>query len=408
MTLEFSKIDKDLLVYKNSCVYLFGAAKLGKSCKELLERQGAHICGFIDNGLQKQGTEYCGVRVISFPDFMERSCREENTLVQITSRFERDIIEQMEQAGYVNYISYTEFAVRLKQLNLYLATRENMALKKQLYKCDLQSNSRTPILSWIKNNYFGNKILSKYNTFDIMLSAFTVGNHAILETNDGKNLIALNHSYRWMDTEIWNMLKEENIRVVIGVGDPIAQNISLMYQVCENEFWDLDEYWTGGGCVQAIFNQYIIGQNNKVCWYNVYKDEAGSNFLIQDFFEQQVEPFLGIDIYQYPFDKEKGYSVLKHDNMEVFIYQVERIESMYNELQAFLEAEDLDKSLNVDMLEDNWLENMWYGKSYRQAKESLILSKEYFEECYSSKYIRHFYHNEDIEGFRKRWERNVH
>lgn len=78
------------------------------------------------------------------------------------------------------------------------------------------------------------------DTLNIMLSAFTVGNHAILETDDGKSLIALDHSYRWIDEEFWSALKEEPVRVVIGVGDPIAQNISLMYQIYEYDFWDLD------------------------------------------------------------------------------------------------------------------------------------------------------------------------
>lgn len=405
--LEFSKIDKDFFVYKNSSVYLFGAGKLGKHYKEILEKNGIHICGFVDNGVEKQGTKFCGVIVMSFSDFIERSHQEKDTLIQITSSYERDIIVQLEENGYENYISCSELSTRLRQLNMYLETQGNMELKELIYKCDLQINLRTPILNLVKNIYFAQKVLSGRNTVDIMLSAFTVGNHAILETNDGKNLIALSHSYKWMDTEIWNILKKEKIRVVIGVGDPIAQNISLMYQICENDFWDLDEFWTGGGCVQEIFDQYIIGQNNKICWYNVYKDAACSNFLVQDFFEQQVEPFLGIDIYQFPFDKEKGYSILKQGNMEIFVYQVEKIALIYNEMQTFLEAEVPGTPLNVNMLEDKWLESMWYGKGYRKAKESLVLSREYVEKCYSSKYIKHFYSSKDIGSFKGRWERNI-
>ena len=45
--LGFSKIDKDFLIYKNSKVYLFGAGRLGKRCKNILEKQGICISGFI-------------------------------------------------------------------------------------------------------------------------------------------------------------------------------------------------------------------------------------------------------------------------------------------------------------------------------------------------------------------------
>ncbi len=405
--LEFSRIDKDFMVYKNNRVYLFGAAKLGKQCKNILEKKGVQVCGFIDNDKKKQGMQFQDLPVISFEDFLIISRQERHTVVQIASRYECEMIAQMEESGYDSYISYAEFAVRTKQLSMYLATRENKKLRQMIYKCDVQANLRAPILAMIKNYYFGRKRLVERETFDIMLSAFTVGNHAILETDDGKGLIALNHSYKWMDEESWNVLKEGKVRVVIGVGDPIAQNISLMYQICENDFWDMEEFWMRGGGVQRIFDEYIIGSNQTECWYNFYKKEAGSNFLIQDFFEQQVEPFLGVDLYHFAFDKEKGYSIIYYGNLEIFIYQVEKISSVYGELADFLEAESKEVPFNKDMLEDSWLERQWYGRGYRRAKKELVISRAYFEECYSSKYIRHFYDDADIEVFKNKWKHNI-
>lgn len=245
--LEFSKIDKDFMVYKNNQVYLFGAAKLGKQCKNVLEKKNVRVCGFIDNDEKKQGMQFQNLPVISFRDFLLISHWERHTVIQISSRYECEIIEQIEESGYDSYISYTEFMVRTKQLSMYLATRENQKLRQMIYKCDVQAYLRAPILGLIKNYYFGRKWLTERDTFDIMLSAFTVGNHAILETDDGKGVIALNHSYKWMDEEVWDVLKEGKVRVVIGVGDPIAQNISLMYQICENDFWDMEEFWMKGG-----------------------------------------------------------------------------------------------------------------------------------------------------------------
>lgn len=405
--LEFSKIDKDFMVYKNNQVYLFGAAKLGKQCKNVLEKKNVRVCGFIDNDEKKQGMQFQNLPVISFRDFLLISHWERHTVIQISSRYECEIIEQIEESGYDSYISYTEFMVRTKQLSMYLATRENQKLRQMIYKCDVQAYLRAPILGLIKNYYFGRKWLTERDTFDIMLSAFTVGNHAILETDDGKGVIALNHSYKWMDEEVWDVLKEGKVRVVIGVGDPIAQNISLMYQICENDFWDMEEFWMKGGGVQQIFDEYIIGSNQTECWYNFCKEEAGSNFLIQDFFEQQVEPFLGVDLYNFAFDKEKGYSIINYGNLEIFIYQVEKISSIYGSLAEFLEAENREVCFNKNMLEDCWLESQWYGRGYREAQKELVISREYFEKCYSSKYIRHFYHDADIEVFKNKWKYNI-
>lgn len=252
--LGFSKIDKDFLIYKNSKVYLFGAGRLGKRCKNILEKQGICISGFIDNGKEKQGTEFCNIRVLSFEDFMKIAKQYKNTVIQISSQYEREMIEQIEEGGYENYISWSEFCVRTRQWSMYMETKENIELKKLIYKCDIYGNLRAPVLALIKNNYFGRKVLLGRGSFDIMLSAFTVGNHAIGETYDGKGMVALNHSYKWMDEKIWEVLKNGEVRVVIGVGDPIAQNISLMYQICENDFWDMDEFWEGG----VMLKRYLM------------------------------------------------------------------------------------------------------------------------------------------------------
>ncbi len=82
---------------------------------------------------------------------------------------------------------------------------------------------------------------------------------------------------------------------------------------------------------------------------------AESNFLVQDFFEQQVKPFLKIDVYDFTFDKGNGYSIIEHDNMKIFIYRVEKIPLIYRKLAAFLDAENPEVPFNKKMLEDYWL-----------------------------------------------------
>ncbi|MEZ3422461.1 MAG: hypothetical protein K1W39_01955, partial [Lachnospiraceae bacterium] len=108
--------------------------------------------------------------------------------------------------------------------------------------------------------------------------------------------------------------------MIIGIREPIKQNISVMFQITDSELWDLDEFWDGGGNVQEIFDNYIIGKSSKKCWYNILKEKIHYNYLVQDFFKQQLEAFFGIDIYKMAFDKQSGYSIYKFDNIEIFIY----------------------------------------------------------------------------------------
>lgn len=400
--LEFFKIDKDLSIYKKNEVYLFGASKVGKRVKRILEKNEIIVKGFIDNNENKHGTKFCGIDVISFASFLELSQGKKNILVQISSTFEDEIAEQLENNGILNYITYSEFITRIRQLGRYFIANGNQGLTDWFYKCDWCSIVSLN-MNLVRDFYFEKKDLLKLNSFDIMLSPPKVGNDTIYRSfgKYGKQIINLHHSYKFLDEDIHDILKGEKTKLIIGVREPIKQNLSIMFEICGNEFWDLDEFWEGGGDVQKIFDNYIIGKNNKRCWYNIFKEKMHYNYLVQDFFEQQLKPFLGIDIYEAAFDKENGYSVYQFGNVEVFIYQVEKLTKIFDKLALFLEVE------NVQMTLSNDAEAKWYNSRYEDTQRNIILSKEYFESCLNGKYIKHFYSDKDIDKFKEKWRNNV-
>lgn len=286
----------------------------------------------------------------------------------------------------------------------YLVSKENQRLKEWFYKCDWYSNVSLKMRE-LRDGYFEGKALLGRNSCDIILSPPKTGNTTIMNSfkTDWENLFRLQHSYKYLDRELYNcVLKEERMRIVIGVREPIKQNISLMFQICENEFWDLEEFWDRGGDVQKIFDNYIIQDVlHKKCAYNFLKEKMHYNYLVQDFFDQQIMPFLGIDIYAKSFDKQRGYSVYQFDNVEIFIYQLEKLNVVFSELAKFLGRE------NACMMLGNDAEMKWYNRYYKKAQKDISLSEDYVEACYSGKFIKHFYSEEDIIKFRSLWKHNV-
>lgn len=400
--LEFSNIDKDFSVYKNNDVYLFGASKAGIKIKEILEKNGVHIKGFIDNNKEKSGRKFYNTYVFSFSDYLKINQNIHGILIQISSTFEKEIIIQLENSKIYNYITYTEFMVRTKQLGKYLVSKENQELKEWFYKCDWYDRTLTNMKE-LNDFYFEKKGLVKENILNLNCAAPKTGNSTIVSSFSyhWRNPVSLQHSLKFLDKKFYNILKNEKIRMVIGIREPIKQNISIMFQIIDSEFWDLDEFWDGGGNVQKIFDNYIIGKSSKKCWYNILKEKIHYNYLVQDFFEQQLKEFLGIDIYKTEFDKQNGYSIYKFDNIEIFIYQLEKLSKIFGKLAEFLNVGD------IRMVLDNAAEKKWYNKQYKKAQENIILSKEYFESCYTGKYINHFYSDEDIIKFRDIWKNNV-
>ena len=66
------------------------------------------------------------------------------------------------------------------------------------------------------------------------------------------------------------------------------------------------------------------------------REKLNTNFLIQDFFDQQLKYYFNIDIYRYPFDKEKGYCVYEFDDIRIMIYQLEKLDNLEYEISKFL------------------------------------------------------------------------
>ena len=58
---------------------------------------------------------------------------------------------------------------------------------------------------------------------------------------------------------------------------------------------------------------------------------------------------------------------------------------------------------SLPLVEVNKGEQADYGPTYKEFVRSIRLPVGYIEEMYQSKYAKHFYSDEEIDRFRKRW-----
>ncbi len=254
--LEFYNIDKDFKVYSGKKVYLFGASRAGRKVKEILENRGVAVSGFIDNDVRKHGREFCGVEVISFDDFVEMHHANKDTLIQISSTHEDEIVKQLKEAKIKGYITYSEFYSRTWRLGRYLSIAENDELRDFFYERDWQKHFFNS-MDRVKLGYFEMKHLLDLKSFNIMVSPPKVGNTSINNSLNafGKRVAVIEHSFEFLSKELPRFLKDVKTKLIVGVRDPISQNLSLEFQVCVNslELWDVDEFWAGG----AVFKKFL-------------------------------------------------------------------------------------------------------------------------------------------------------
>ncbi|MCM1204367.1 MAG: putative capsular polysaccharide synthesis family protein [Bacteroidales bacterium] len=399
---EFFKIDKDLTIYRKNDVIIFGASGAGLKVKHLLEQYGIEVAAFTDNNVNKVGENIEGVKVISVEECVEH-VQNKPTIIQIGSTYEKEIVKQLKNQGINEFVWYSEFLIRIQELSKFIFFLREPEINK-LFD-EIQWGRRCFSLAGESATMF----IQEYqytNTVRLMLSAAKTGNCTIQNSvrNKEKSILPIVHFCSEISTFIQKFSGGYSVKLIIGVRDPIKQNISMMYQALAMgdpgwcAYYDLDAYWEGGGDVKKIFNEYVI-KSDKDCYFTKYKDIKKGDGLVQHFFEQEIEPFLGIDIYQYPFDKENGYSIYHiSDKLDIMIYQLEKLNSLEAEVGDFLEIEDFE------LVKDNDSADKWYKESYQNVIKNMPIDKQYYEECYSGKYINHFYSAEDIDKFKAQWK----
>lgn len=131
----------------------------------------------------------------------------------------------------------------------------------------------------------------------------------------------------------------------------------------------------------------------------IEKNDHGAPFR---WFDEQLKPVLGIDIYKYPFPKEQGYLRIMEGNFELLILKTE-VDDLVKEMviSEFLGVRDFK------LIRSNVAQEKSYAAMYADFNEKLELPEDYVEIMCNSEYSRHFYTDAEIEATRLKWRNRV-
>jgi hypothetical protein len=163
------------------------------------------------------------------------------------------------------------------------------------------------------------------------------------------------------------------------VRDPIGRTISDIFE--NPHAYDLNIVDANGNFDMGVVNEKIL---NLFSQYNPEADQVCT------WFDREMKPTFGIDIYDYPFDHKEGYFYLKKDNFELLVIRLENLSS------AFPSA--IDRLLKTDspipLLNTNVGATKKYAHDYKRIKENIMLPEDITDIVYASKYAQHFYDEE--------------
>lgn len=401
--LEIRDLDmlKDIDILYSNEIILYGAGDYGNRALGLLNKLEISVLGLCDSNKEIWGKKIAGYKVLSIQE-LEQISTIKKDLIVIMTMADPDNVEQvlgtLESYRMTQMACYTYFALQYavelhaNDKRIPKAIREEFRVAKKLWRGLILTRIELDGLSMLCDVVFHKKSV-------LILQPGKVGSNSVKYSLINRQINCL-HAHMISDTFLGcdRLLRErvegvklldkseETIKIISMIREPIGRDISFYFELFYGEY-------TLHDCVKADtykgVNDYL-DKNSKV----------GEFGWIFEWFYREIKGSFGIDVYQYDFDKVKGYQIIKKDNIELLLIKAEKLDDCQEIIGQFVGDEGF-KLVN---------ENVGFKKLYRFAYEKVkktIRIPEYILDFYykENKCMDHFYTSEEKKKFAQRWRK---
>lgn len=401
-------------------IFIYGAGMYGKKVSTVLSQMEIEIEGFCET---KPVDEYTmGKKIISVKTLIENFDTRKVLVIIASERYYKEMIKALQTTENLMVCTYYALFISLylncemekitESLRNYIRVFKKVSLDSIVHNflnswwtaenfCNLLFQ---PSLVWL---YQPGKVasvtihqsnLSKTYHFHSLACAFNANNN-IAET------------YRYILSEI----KKRPIKIITGIREPISRDISAFFQGSDEKIWPLMSNGNVWLYLFSDFSKYeslnIDELKKRICILDKSLNDS-FDFLCREivenkadefsWFDYEIKSLFGIDVYAYPFNKEKGYSVIEQGNIKILIYKLEKINQLEEIIGEFL-AEP-----KFSLKNENQGGEKIYSYVYKKFKKEIKLNKQYFDYYYNdNSKLKHFYTESEINQFRNKWIANL-
>ncbi|MEH2952612.1 putative capsular polysaccharide synthesis family protein [Candidatus Merdisoma sp. JLR.KK011] len=383
-------------------IVIYGAGNYGKRAAEMLQKLNYHKFDFCDRDFHKHGTNFMGGSVFSIAEIEKK--KNLLIIIAIENKEWKKEIEQtlacIEDAEHLSFFAlellYKYSIVDLETLRSKVSALgewyNELGLRANHVKCACSSpvwvyqNGKvgsSTIVKSLQNAGVENAHIHRFFFKRDIVGELILGEEET-EFLKNSNVFTLHNS------EYTELLKNEvkGRKIITMVREPIAVDLSTVFQ------------WIGSGTADRFFAQRIKeGKDFQQIVFELMVKIQNRQF---EWFEDELKELCGVDIYSYPFDKEKGYTVISANEVEILLLKVEKFSELTNVIR------DFTGNSHLELLNDNVGKNKEYAHLYQDMKENIKLSKEYVEHYYNHHpYIEHFYTEEEQKEFLSKWKGKI-
>jgi len=201
--------------------------------------------------------------------------------------------------------------------------------------------------------------------------------------------------YQYLLRQMSRGLDGKKWKIVTLTREPIGRNISTFFENLDVEPLDDSRQYR----IQSDYYGFQIDLDIE------HLDELVQLFLERlchdrplVFFDEEIKGMFGIDLFAGEFPVSKGYKIFEADHADVLLIRLEDLNDCAAE--AFAEYLGIE---GFTLTQANVASEKVYAPIYRKFRNSIVLPESYIERMYNSKYVRHFYSEEEIARFRAKW-----
>lgn len=183
-------------------------------------------------------------------------------------------------------------------------------------------------------------------------------------------------------------------KIITLAREPIAQVISALFQGIE--YFQADLIDAEGNIkiqptieyLQQRFSEYThTPDEKKLNWYNI------------NWFEHELKVVFNIDVYQYPYEFERGFTIINQGLVEVLVIRMKDLDHHFSRSAQQL----LGLNSPLDIKRENIGRNKRFYTAYKTIQQKIILPEDVCKAIYSSRYAQHFYTQAERDLLIQKW-----
>lgn len=383
----------DFSLILQSKVIICGAGKIGDAVLHKLQSLGKSVEMLCDSDYKKWGKQIEGTDILSYEKLNDKRMEEYLFIIAVESaRVTEEIYQILLHKGAQNICTYFAYYYSLKfwesegktELMRYYAKQKVWFEDICRHKESVCAAENGAIWVWQVGKVGSTTIVSTFQENGVKAAHL----HFLGYDRFLLKILGLASDFFELNQESLqkNRLLIESskpLKIITLVRDPVVQACSSIFQWMSTGI--LDMFFAEHGFEKGIQTFIIDSIDREWVWF---KDE--------------FQNILGVDVLQYPFDTEKGYTIIERDNIRIFVMQMEKMNNLVKELSDFA-------GIALSSLSNSNIGNeKGYRWAYRELMNKICLSDEILNGYYDNLFIRHFYSDEDIVKFKSKYsERTI-